>query len=425
MRNTKAAIGVLGAAAAVATAGLFAKKPAPEKEAMPPVTATAASALPIPTAPPLKTSFLRLVGTIQPEARAALSVRIPSKILSVLVQEGQHVSAGQRLIVLDESEINAQEKTAQAGVRSAQAQLQKAILGKEAQRLKADTDLQNAETGLKTARAKLDQAKIAKDALASDVHAERILADEGVKKAQLGLQTAQKTLASLEVLDRVGGVSRNDLEGARTQLRAAQSDLNTAQEGRRRMDTSPDPKAAHSYRLALAQKDVEAAEAGVTQAKAGVTSAGTARHQVLALADSDLAAARAGITQAEAGSTGAAAALRSSQFTTPVSGTVTGITAKAGEIAQPGVPLLTVNSAVTGRIEALATSRQQARLRVGQSASVTGDGLPSRPLLATLTRISSSAEPDGRTCRVVFSLPADIRLPPGASVFIEVLPGNK
>ena len=383
---------------------------------------------PTPNTNPLPTPDTRhpdsLSGILLAESRAAISVRLPAKIVAVRVKEGQRVNAKELLVLLDDSDFVSQEKTAVAGVGAARAQLDKAVTGKAAQRLKADTDLATAEAGLKTAQTKLAQAKLAKEALAADTQTERTLADESVKKAELGLQTAQKTLASLESLNQVGGVSRNDLESARTGVRIAQSDLDTAKAQRHRLDNAPYPKETHSFRLALAQKDVEAAQEGVAQARAGVGQAKTAKVQLLRIADSDIAAARAAVSQAEAGRTGADTARAQSRLTAPVAGTVSNLVARVGEIAQPGVPLLTIVAENHGRtqVESLVTARVLARLKLGRSALITSDFLPGRKLPAILTALAHTAESDGRTFRVRFTLnePVHADLPPGATVFIQM-----
>src|SRR5689334_4757344 len=62
---------------------------------------------------------LALLGTIQPVAQAALSSRLPARITAVPVREGQAVRRGQLLVQLDAGEMQAQERTAQAGVIAA------------------------------------------------------------------------------------------------------------------------------------------------------------------------------------------------------------------------------------------------------------------------------------------------------------------
>lgn len=436
MRNSRLFIASVGIVVAIATTGLLVRslKKSDSRSTSEPITPSPTpvdkkeaikitpDVSPISSAP-ITSSSLRLNGVVQSDSHATITVRMPAKIVSVRVEEGQKVMVGQVLIVLDDADFVSQEKTAAAGVLAAKAQLTKAIVGMDAQRLKADTDIETAKAGLKTAKVKLAQAILGRDALKSDATVEHKLAEEGVRKAQLGLESARKTQASLEALDKVGGVSRNDLEGARTGVKIAQSDLDTAKTQLTRLEASPKGEKSVTYRFALAQKDVEAAQEGVTQAQSGVKNAIVARVQLLRIAEGDIVAARASVSQAEAGKSGASSARNASTLTSPFAGTVSGITARTGETAQPGVPLLTLRSLNGMRVEALVTSRQLTRLKVGQSATLTSDSLPGKSFSAILSELAPTAEPDGRTYRVRFSIrsasSAPSSLSQGSSVFIQ------
>jgi HlyD family secretion protein len=346
---------------------------------------------------------LSLLGSVQAGEQATLSVRMPARIAAVAVREGDSVRRGQLLVELDAQDFVAQARTAQAGVAVAQAQLRKAQAGYSAQQTKSDADLATARSGLKQAQVKLQQALLARDAARSANQADLITAQAGVRKAQLGLENAQQTLHGVEELAKVGGVSRDDLEGARTQVRVAQSDLTTAQAQVRQLEAGPKPgPGGVSYRIALAQQDVDAAQAGVAQAQEGVRTAEEARRQTLALAQQDIRAARAGQEQALAGASGAQSAVDAALLRSPISGVAANVAARVGETAQPGMPLVTVVSLTGLHAEALVPARQLPRLHVGQAARISVDTLPGRSFSAVVSEIARVAEPDGRTFRVKF-----------------------
>ncbi len=363
---------------------------------------------------------LTLLGTVQSGAQAALSVRQPARIAAVYVQEGDRVRRGQLLVQLDASEFAAQERTAQAGVAAAEAQLSKAQVGRKAQKVKADSDVAAAQSGLRQAQAKLRQAILARDAARDEARADRAAAEEGVRKAQVALERAQENLRGLEELSKVGGVSRSDLEGARAQVTVAQSDLETAQAQVRRLEAGPGN--GPSYRVALAQQDVDAAQAGVRQAQEGLQAALRARRQTLALADQDIRAAEAALAQARAGVVGAQATQRTARLVSPLEGVAASVTAHVGETAQPGVPLVTVVSLAGLYVEALVPARQLARLHVGQAARITVEAQPGRIFPTTLSEIARVAEPGGRTFRVRFRFrTANVALRHGQTAHITVL----
>ena len=393
-----------------------AKKPAATEVSAPAPAPTIASA----EKPAARAETLSLLGSVRSAGQAALSVRMPARIVAVNVREDDTVRKGQLLIVLDAQEIAAQRSTAEAGLQAALAQLRKAQVGRSAQKIKADADVANAQAGLKQAQAKAQQAVLARDAARDDARNELVTAQEGVRKARLGLERAQETLRGLEELAKVGGVSRNDLEGARAQVAVAQSDLQTAQAGVRRLEAGPEGSSA-SYRVALAQKDVETAQAGVRQAQAGVQAALEGRQQALAVADQDVRAAEAAVAQARAGIAGAKAAESLARLVSPLDGIATDVNAHVGETAQPGLPLVTVTSLSGLRVEALVPARQLPRLRVGQAARITLDAQPGRVFPALVSEIARVAEPDGRTFRVRFRFQdKNVTVRPGQTARITV-----
>jgi multidrug resistance efflux pump len=350
----------------------------------------------------LSENSLTLLGTVQAATQAALSVRLPARIQAVPVKRGDRVQTGQLLVQLDDADFLSQVRTAEAGVQAALAQVRKAITGKDAQRIKADSDIQQAEGGLRQAKVKLSQATLARNAAQEDLQSERRVVQEGVRKAEAGLEQAQRILRSLEELDKVGGVSKSELEGARTQVKIAQSDLATAQAQARRLEAGPEPANGPTFRVALAQKDVDATQAGLTQSEDGVRTAKEARRRVLAVAEEDVRAAEAALAQAKAGVEGAKAALASMRIASPISGVVSNLEARVGETAQPGIALVTVVSLLGVRVEALASARHLSRIHVGQAARITVDTQPGHVFSAVVSEISRIAEPDGRSFRVRF-----------------------
>ena len=162
-----------------------------------------------------------------------------------------------------------------------------------------------------------------------------------------------------------------------------------------------------SFRVANAQQEAAQAQAGVGQAEAGLASAKQARTQILAVAQAEIQGANANVEQARAGLAGALAGQQATRLVSPIKGVASGVTARAGEIAQPGMPLVTISSDVStggGRIEALVAVRLLPRLHVGQSARVVLDTRPNQPLAATLRSIASVAEPDGAPFASLFTL---------------------
>ena len=342
-------------------------------------------------------------------------------VREVLVKEGETVHAGQILVGLDITEALTQEQTALAGQEGARAQVNKASAGLSAQEIKGDTDVAAAKGGVTQAQARLQQALLGRQAAVDEQKADLRAAREGERKAQAALDHAQDTLRGLEELAKVGGVSRSDLEGARTQQRIAQSDLDSARGQVERVQAGPN---GVPYRVAQAGRDVDAAQNALDQARDGVKSAQAARRQLIKVAEQDVHAAQAAFDQAVAGVNGARASAAQTHISSPIGGLVTAVSVRAGETAQPGAPLATVVSLAGLRVDALVPARLLSLFQVGQHAEVSADTTPGRMFGAVISEIARIAEPDGRTFRVKFRLLDSPPLRPGQTARISVNTGD-
>ena len=392
----------------------------PESAANPPANVTpAVTAAPKAedSAPDTFESALILTGTIQSGAKATLTARQPAKIVSVGVKAGDTVSQGQLLVRLDEADAIAQEKSASAGMTAARAQVQKAIAGRDAQQTKADADIAAAQSGKIQAAGKVAQAQSGLDAAKNQDSADRKAAAEGIRKAEIALNRAKEQVRGLEKMVAVGGVSRNDLDGARAQADVAQSDYDTAQNQAKQGRNA----AGISFRVVNAEQELAAAQAGLTQANAGIETAKKAKLDILRVANRDIAAANAAVSQAQAGLDAARAARTAFRLTSPLAGSASEVGAAVGEIAQPGVPLVTVVSLRGLYAEALATGRQLGRIHVGQAAQIGADSGSETPLSSVVREIARTAEPDGRTFRIRFRFISAANLRPGQTVRIVLV----
>ena len=385
-------------------------KPSPSGSPLPPRVPSASTGA-------SDSSHTALLGSVVAPTQATLTVRMPARIRQVLVREGEIVRAGQTIVEFDETELAAQEQTAHAGEAAALAQVRKARAGLAAQRVKATAEVDTAKAGLRQAQNKLQQATLARQAAADEQKSDLRAAQEGVRKAQVAYDRAQETLSGLEELSKVGGVSRSDLEGARAQARVAQSDLDSA---KTQVDRVQAGTGTLPYRVALAQKDVDAAQSGVQQAQEGLKAAEEGRRQAIRVAEQDVRAAQAAFDQAAAGVAAVQATRSQARLASPISGLVTSVAARTGETAQPGVALATIVSTVGLRVEALVPARLLPLFRGGQSADISVDTAPGRVFGAIVSDIARVAEPDGRTFRVKFRLLDTPPLHPGQTARIRV-----
>jgi multidrug resistance efflux pump len=347
---------------------------------------------------------LSVSGTVKSDQLAAVSARMPARVVNVLVKNGDVVRSGQSLVQLDLSDTRYQVAGAQAGIDAAKAQLGKAIDGKRAHTVEMDSQISQAEGGLKTALAKQRQAELGNQLTESSTKSDTERANAAVRQAEAGVRQAETgnnqaadTLKRMQFLFSKGGIARVDLEGAQAQAEIARAQRDSAIAALDQAKAAAKPASDSApLRRQVGEADLEAARAGVRQAQDGVKNAYRAKAETLRIADRDIEAANAQVEQARAGKGQASSQTGSSVLTAPLSGIVTDVAIRAGEMAQPGQPLLTVVSRDKIYFEAAAPARVSSRLRVGAGVRIWLDDRPERVLRGVVSEILP-VSPDGRS----------------------------
>ena len=233
-----------------------------------------------------------------------ISSRIPGTISRVAVEDNQLVKAGDLLVALDDRDAKSRLRQAQADLLEAQRQ---------------------AEAGQAQANASVSQARAA---------GSQADADQQAAKAEAVRSKAE--LVRLEFLLRQGGVSRQEVERARSTYQQALSQLTHSQASRAQSQASRSQVNAD-------QKKVAAALARIDQIRA-------------ALAQAQLQLAYTRITAPQAGRIGSRSA-------------------EPGRQLQPGQPLMLLVAAQPW-VEANFKETQLASLYSGQPAEIRIDALP-------------------------------------------------
>lgn len=347
---------------------------------------------------------ITVVGIVRADKQAAISARVPGRVVTVLVRDGHQVRAGQPLVRLDVGDAGAQVAGAEAGVDAAQAQYRKALNGKRARVVEIDSQISQAEGGLRTALAKHRQAQLAirlgdRSSISDTQRALAAVrqAEAGLRLADTGFGQAADTLKRAQFLYSHGGVARVDLEGAQAQADIAKAQRDSAAAALEQARAAAKPAAeAAPLRRQVSEADLEAARSGVDQAREGVRNAQRSKAEALRIADNDIEAARAQVDQARAGKRQAASQAGANLLTAPFAGVVTELAAHAGESAQPGQPLMSVVDIGSVYLEAAAPARYARLLKRGNRATIRLDTAPDRALQGAITDVLPVST-DGRS----------------------------
>jgi HlyD family secretion protein len=290
---------------------------------------------------------LQIIGTVDAN-EVVVSARIPGRIQTLLVDEGQDVKAGQLIAVIESEDLDAAHKAAEANAASQKGKLGGSVETERQTRGETSSATVNAEAQLRSARAALSQAQANYDHQQADTSRAVALAQQGI-------------------------VSEQARDDAATSLQATKSAVDAARE------------------------NVAAAEASLRQARAHELLTNVAARTVDSTRD-DVKNARALAEQSNV-------QLGYAQVYAPVSGKVNVRAARQGEVVTAGAAIVTIMDLTQTWIYAPLPETQAEAVRLGDSLRVV---MPSGATLQGKV-INKTAQTDFATQRDVSSRKRDIK----------------
>ncbi|MBI4791069.1 MAG: efflux RND transporter periplasmic adaptor subunit [Chloroflexi bacterium] len=336
----------------------------------------------------------------------AIAVEVGGRVDMLTAGEGDNVKAGQELVRLDRSLLDAQIAQAQAAADTAKAQLAQIKNGAR------PSDVSAARAALAAAQENYD--KLRAGATTSDLTAAQAAlaaAQQNYEKVRAGLTIDQLTQlkaqvdnaqaaldASQAAYDRIGGAS-NPFIGSTPQSVALQQATNTYKAAVAAFsDARSHPTASE---LALAKSQVDQAQAALARltpdaaqlaaARAQVEQAQAALERLTPTVDS-IAVAENQVKQAEA-----AVAVLKTQVTkmavkSPVEGVIARRAVNVGEIAAPGATLLTVSKTDPVKLTIYVPETRLGEIKIGEQVGVQVDSFPGKTFTGKIVFIASQAE---------------------------------
>ncbi len=336
-------------------------------------------------------------GSIEGEAVSIVS-EFGGRIVGLYVGEGDEVQAGQVLVELDTSLLQAQMVQAQAAVAAAEANLENVRAGTHpAQILAAQAALDQAlagrdaaETAWRDAQAILDNPQ--------EIDAQIVQAQAAVDLAAVQVEQAQAQLETAKV-ERDQYRAQGTLEEKRLyvvydyQVQAAQAALEAARANHQGAEeTLAALKALRANPLAVVSQ-VHLAEAHYKLAEAGVE---VARAKLIELqagpTAEEIGVAQAQLQKAQAAVTILQVQIDKMTLRSPIAGVVTTCPAHKGETALAGATLLTVANLDEVRLTLYIPEDELGRVYLGQEVEVRVDSFPERVFTGTVSYISQEAE---------------------------------
>ncbi len=340
---------------------------------------------------------LRASGTIEGESVSIVS-ELGGLVVGLYSGEGDEVQAGQVLVELDTSLLQAQMAQAQAAVTAAEANLENVkagthpaqILAARAALDKALAERDAAATAWKNAQAILDNPQEI-DAQIVQAQAAVDLADVQIEQAQAQLEAAKverdryRAQGTVEE-KRLYVVYDYQVQAAQAALDAARADKKGAEETLAALKALRANPLAIVGQVHLAESQYRLAEAGVEVARAKL------KELQAGPTEEEIEVARAQVQRAQAAVLALQVQMDKMTLCSPMAGVVTSCPAHVGESALAGTPLLTVANLDEVRLTLYIPESDLGRVYLGQQVEVQVDSFPDRVFTGTVSYISQQAE---------------------------------
>lgn len=346
----------------------------------------------------------------QVEGRIAnVSPRVSGMVAKVLVSDNQAVKAGDVLVELDSTDLDAKLEVARADVSSAEAQASNARSQLALTEANAGANLRQARGGVTQASSGISSSKAALDQAHADVAA-----------AEARFKLADADMTRVRTLKEEGAVTQADLDARQSAYDQAKAALDVS---RARLTSTQAGVQGSSGGLETAQGKLAAAETGPVQVQAA--------QAAVKLADAKLKQAQAALHLAEL-------AVSYTHVRAPVDGVVSRRTVEVGQMVGPERPLMAVVPQDDVWVVANFKEDQVGEMKAGQPVEVEVDAFGSHAFKGHVDSLAGASgarfallPPDnasGNFVKVVQRIPVLIRfdgeskvaLKPGMSAVVTV-----
>jgi len=269
---------------------------------------------------------LVLTGTVDGN-EVVVGSKITGRIVSLAVDDGQWVKAGDLIAVLDQDELRADQGAAGHAIAQARASAQQSAAETELLQNTLPAKVRQAEAQVSQAQAQLRQAQ----AQVAQTQAQLRQAQAQVAQTQAVVAKAQDNF------NRIRPLVQKDINPPQD-LVTVQADLDSAKANQQAAEAGVE---ATRRVVAAAEAGVEASGRAVAAAQAALADAQQQERQV-PVQQRQTDALRAAQAQAEANADAAAARFGQTRIFAPASGIVTLRAARQGEVVNPGTPIVTL-----------------------------------------------------------------------------------
>jgi HlyD family secretion protein len=324
---------------------------------------------------PSETEPLKVTGRIE-GYDTDIGAKVAGRIDFVAVREGDAVRKGQLIVRLDDDQVQAQLKGADARLDASQKQEEQARLQinlLESQILETQLTLQQAQGSAKGQIFQAESSVAASEAQLNQAEAQ-------VQQAISELKLAQVNRDRYAQLVTQGVVTRQQFDQAQTSYETALANLRSRQ------------ASVESFRKLVNSAQGQLVQAQTTGLNPDIRNAQLAGLRTqLAQSKLKLAQAQADVNKAKADKQEIQAQIAYLNIISPIDGVVTTRSVEPGEVVASGKTLLSVINPNTVYLRGFIPEGEVGKVRVGQNARVFLDSAPDKPLSAKVSAIDTQA----------------------------------
>jgi HlyD family secretion protein len=302
-----------------------------------------------------------------------VSFKIPGRIEQLALREGDRVTKGQVVAILDRSQLNRQRERIEAARAAAASRVDQMATA-------IDFQSQNLEGQIAQRQAEFDSAQAVLDELLAGNRSQDVeQARANLERARTELETAERDWHRAQTLFRAEDISASAFDQAKARfevagaaLKQAEERFSLVQEGAR-----PETIAGARAQLSRAQAGLRLAEANRLEVKR------TRQEREARLLDLRAIEAELRVIDVQ---------LADAVAISPIDGVVLTKSAEEGEVVAAGTALLTLGDIEHPWLRGYVGERDLGRIKLGTPVRISTDSYPGKAYRGTISFISSEAE---------------------------------
>jgi membrane fusion protein (multidrug efflux system) len=339
----------------------------------------------------VSTDDARVKGTL-----ITVSSKVPGRLLSMVVEEGQPVKAGGVIARIQQDDYQAQVTLYEAALEAAKSQLASATIELELAHVLASGEIERSDAVLGASQSQLVEAERAAALEEQRVQAELRENEAAVEEAKaqlLGAKVKQDiALADLrraEQLFQDGIIAAEQRDQAAAAYEQAVAAYQSAQEAQKKSEALLARARANGQRVQLLLDNVRTQQRKVRES-AALKALALAEQQRVKMKEEEVKTLRAKVKEAEAQLALGRLRLAETVITSPIDGVVSQVIADSGEHVQAGQPIVIVNDPQDVWVEANIEETSIRNVQIGQAVDVHVDAYPQRAFQGNVIQVGAA-----------------------------------